>query len=355
MFSVLIGLALLAQQPDIEALRLRVDSLRAIERVQRAARDRADSIRRAQRLEEGAGSLDTVLVAGFSVVARDKSVDRIARLFEEVWRERGAALLGPDALNNTVFVVQDRNRFGALDALKSRDHHHAIVLAREPWQRSAQVWVALASVYSGKLSPQLREWLEGASIGRDARSMREAVYRQIALQPNTAAQQCLQGNAQRCLDALGLRDAGARFERRYTPDELRAYVLGGNRARQHLLRAHPCFANRNDNACLELITNPTRLIPMSADARISFFDFLLKRAGPTAFGRLQAVQELPVEQQLAALAPGGLEQAANEWRQQIATAEPNRLGASLAVAGSTLFWVLLLAAAGTRSTRWRLA
>lgn len=351
MSSWLLLLSLAVQQPDTLRMKARIDSLKAIAEAARAAMHRADSIRHAENNAQGAGTLDTVTVEGINIVARGKSIQAIAALFEAVLREHEAGIGIGHAIKGATFLVQDADRIGALAALHARPDHYYLQLPRRNKARRTAIWQSMRGVATSRLSPELRAWLDGATLELNPAKTRMAAFRELKLRQISSVGQCVAGAQARCLDALGLREPGPLFTNRYTRAELRDVFISTH-GKRGAMAMHPCLAASDAEACLKAL-NPARLVPLNINARMSFLDELMAAADAGALPRLQAARG-PVTEQLSALAPGGLERAAASWRAAVLAAPPKRLSASLATAASTLVWILILAAIGMRSTRWRL-
>jgi hypothetical protein len=214
------------------------------------------------------------------------------------------------------------------------------------------------------------------------------VYRELAGAPNLAAKECFDGNLPWCWEALGVNDVQGGGLDWDSPAERRRLVE--SRYEEYLAQGRPilvysrfggpphregerltqlgillrgCLVLDLDRACdlvLEgyhrpgLRTGKDYGLPLSGAARGTLVGEALALGGPGSFTRLLSRPQDPLRDRLAYAAGVPAETLIARWREQVLESKPNAQAGLLLSPLSLLFWLVLLVALATRSTRWRL-
>src|SRR5687767_14595351 len=322
-------------------LRALLDSIVPAHAAAEAAAARRDSADRRLILERSASSIDTVTVGPFRMVRPKGKGQRTIRSFEAAWQHRDEWMNAAEPqLRTMVFLVGTGEPTPIYDVLRRRPRHFRVSLP--PWERRHGRLSAenqIASALTVTLPKDVREWLRGAAVGGP--DFLEQGYRNLAASGSSISRECYRGRPERCLDALGVTGPGPDWSRWYTIDDLRelARPTGGNREK---LLKHPCFAEQNDRACLEIYAQrnpPGPNPPLSGVTRASFVNYLLRHGSPDAFRILADSASRPIQARLTAMAEGNLVRAVAEWRKTVEAGRPRPVAASVSTRLTTLFWV----------------
>ncbi|MFC1660308.1 hypothetical protein ACFL3S_02430, partial [Gemmatimonadota bacterium] len=159
------------------------------------------------------------------------------------------------------------------------------------------------------------------------------------------------------------------WEEWYSPEERRLLVQSRygfwlredvERFGRSWLLAHGCVRLSLDRACLLLLRDPwsTRTapvrIPLETEARASLVAEALAQGREGAFTRFAAHPESLLRDRLASAANLHPDTLMVRWRARVLEARPELHAGLLLSPVSLAFWILILLALATRSTRWRL-
>lgn len=355
--------AVAAQTPEatgaeLEAARVRLDSLLAL----KAAADRAvaieDSVARERAERNPSVRLDTVRVGPLTVVTRADASARVGAAFSTAWSRLSDVVGGATApLASTTYLVEYGDRVREFSPYVGRPGYSRVWLPRlrsSAWlARAAET--ALGQTLAAALPDSLRAWLGDQPIG--AASPGAAAYRGLALSPAPSAHRCLAGDVPACVDALGLSGVAPDWGAWYGPEQRRAIVRGFARPRRVDLDLYDdCVRGGGDAACLGYLERHAAPPPaLPAAVRAGFLDFALGRAAPDGYGRLLGVALDAAPAAAVARATGEpIERVAREWRRRALAARPHSLAGLGGGLLLTVFWLAVFAAFAMRSTRWRL-
>lgn len=352
------------QETEVE-LQRRIDSLEVLvadaygeAEAARVARARAE-----MRIAEAEYSLDTLLVAGMTIVTRDEDASAARDLFAEVWNESFQGFesrLLPDRTFTYLRAAYD------LDPIPVDGPHEGVVLpvwlSRE--QAKARIRGAIGRVLSEDLdgSP-LGAWLRGGPFTAPTPS---EVYRRMVLARSIAVDRCLADDIAACTSALGLGPSGHSVSIWYSPDQRRARALeaasfdedrGASPMSDPL---GPALARCVDlvapDACDVLLEGQgDSFSPLSFRVRATLADVALELGGDGAWNRLIEDPSATPEEALTHAAGVSLDELVAAWRARIVDNRPEVQAGLPGNAARAVLWILLFVALSTRSTRWRFA
>jgi hypothetical protein len=297
-----------SQPTEAELLRA-IESMRPVLEEARAA---AAAARERRELEEAARPLSAaqlVRVGPLAILAPPEQAELAASLFEEVWRESFDGVSGSPSLAVHVFVF--RWTWTSAEPLRvdaGASGHTALrrVELTRAWARTrgaakVRVREALWAVLRNDLAEQspLRGW-----VGSHPFPSGERVSRLVTLEPATENRECLAGDDDACLAALGLAGGGMSV-----PPEAPAMVL------------------------------------MEA----------VRMGGPGAWARLLERSHAEPAEALELAAGVEVRAVAAAWRDALLEQRPEIHAGLAGQAARALLWFLVLAGLATRSTRWRIA
>ena len=187
------------------------------------------------------------------------------------------------------------------------------------------------------------------------------MYRRMVVTPSTAVRGCVEGDADQCLVALGLRDDGYPIDDWYDAGERRLLVrreigrldregAGGKTCVEGSLEA--CDTALRDYS--DRYQDARWASPVAEDVRASMLWYALQQGGTGAWGRLLDHAD---DDPLSALqAASGLDGPvlARGWRAWLLASRPADHAGLGSLTLGALFWFLLLITFAARSTRWRL-
>lgn len=349
---------LAAQDAVLEQARLRarIDSLTVVHAAARAAWDSVRAAERRARLESGV-ELDTQRIGPLTLVSTPRIAPLARRSTEEALESYGAvAQAARSALDSTVLLVDMQENVRAFEGMRSLPNHRMVWLPRwrpDAWRRRA-IERHVGLILAGSLPPELQAWLsrEGVWAQDDARLAR--VHRSLAADASPAADECREGAVDRCWDALGLGDAGAHWERWYTPRQLVGLALS-RRARWSDRAGDDCERERSVEACAEYLAGrggPPP--PLAAEARASLLTHVVATGGAEAWRRLATDSIGTARERLVAASGVSADSLISSWRRGVLDARPRHSAGLAASWLLTMFWVVVVASLAMRSTRWRL-
>ena len=340
--------------PPIERLRLRADSL---ERAIALAEARVQALRPAAHVDERV-ALDTQRVGPIRVVSDRRQSGRAREIVTSALSELGDLPASAVRSLDSTYLLVAIGGGTAFDENRADERSVQVSLPR--WMpRSRQAWrVAQAiGVALGRALPEdLRTWSGFGGVPLNSDAMYRETYRSLALSTSPAARDCLDGDVARCLDALSLTAPGASWERWYDEATLVAWART-EAQRQYTTGelAHACEAGRTLAACRALIDRrggPPP--PLPAIARVSLLAFVVEERGTSAWDVLVTDTTGALADRLAAAAGTDAAALIGAWRARVVAERPARFGELGGSSAATLFWVAILAALASRSTRWRL-
>jgi hypothetical protein len=187
------------------------------------------------------------------------------------------------------------------------------------------------------------------------------LYRRMVVAPSAAVRECLEGDADRCLVALGLDDDGYLIDDWYDADERRLLVTRQIKRFGLEGEGPEACMDGSRQACDAVLRDysgrysETRWAsPVDLDVHSSMLWYALQQGGAGAWGRLlDHADDDPLSALQAASGLDG-QALAEGWRAWLLESRPTTHAGSGSLAVGALFWFLLLITFAARSTRWRL-
>lgn len=345
-------------------LEARIDSLLPIRDRAMARAAVADSLATLERRRRGAVESERIRVGPLSLVVRSGQTEEAREIMGDTW-EHFEPLLGEQALE----LFQDHVfTFHVYAGLRDR------IFVERPEDRIQRVEInaafgedrlrekaanAVATVLSEGLDPELRSWGRITAPGVLRRD--EWLYREMITASSVAVRRCLEGELERCWEAVDATQTdGDRWERLYTPADRMELALEAGRPSSYggtekVTLYERCVGQGADDACADFLrqTYGEDYVPLSVSARSALLGLALERGGEGAFTRL-AGSEGSIRSRLEAAAQMDSNELMAAWLERIREARPRRMEGAPATRWSTLFWILVLGFLATRSTRWRL-
>jgi len=219
----------------------------------------------------------------------------------------------------------------------------------------------LANVPIESPDRRLADWLgEPIRPLRRPEHDRALVYVRLVTAPSEVARACFLGDIARCRTALDLVDTADAFLRWYPSAAERRHVLETafpdyfNRSAS-AATWHTCVTG-NDTACIELLRSlPSGSIPriLDSDARRLLVHVALRMGGREAYGRLLADSNASLSARLARASGVPADTILARWRAAIIASRPKPVTLPNWGIIAALFWTIVLAVCGMRSSRWR--
>ncbi len=353
----LLGLATTAPAQDttLTTLRHRADSLAAEWRRADLLAQLADSIER----ERATGGRDTIAVGALHIIANRSPLplrEAAARAWVVV-----DSLYGPAAQR-----LADRPYFIlAVDPDTAARRPVLRVGLEVAWNLSVDdlTNLLLANIPLAPPDRGLDTWL-GAPLRPRLESTRDfaRLYIRLVTAPSQAVRLCFLGDIPSCRSVLDLDDSDSSYLQWYASPAERRAVLQRSFA-DYFNRPATAVTWRqctrgNDGDCVQLLgTLPHGSIapPLDSDAHRLLAHVALRIGGRAAYGRLLADSNLALSERLSAAAGVGLDTVLVRWRADILAARPAAVTVPRWGVPAALGWILLLAACGLRSSRWRVA
>ncbi|MBW7933778.1 MAG: hypothetical protein H3C62_09250 [Gemmatimonadaceae bacterium] len=375
--------ALVAQQDralvaERNALRARVDSLRALEPALRAAADDSglvDTVRVATLRLRTTPALASVAQSALALALEDArrvlgaDADSVAARLALTLREnrttarrRFSSLIG-----TTIVPTPERITSVTLDG---QDHGVALAGARLDYPIDAEalrasVLMVFERSAGSRLAPETVTWLNGRVPLRATRAaLDEELYRALATSDAAVVRRCAAGDRAACrlgfgLDSLPTDRVGAWYEASDLP--ALAKRSGDPMQRSALSVAlsiderDACTVARQIESCrrmIALLPATAFRIPMPDVARASLARLALEIGGPQAFDRWRANQAATVGEQLAAAASIDTDELVARWMARIQAARPKSPLPGPTFALASLACVLVCAGVALRGQPW---
>ncbi len=329
-------------------------------REQRAVQARQDAAALARAAARVRGLLDTISVGPLRIVT-PRGQERAAReLFADAWGGYEPQVHDSPALAHTLFTFQWALKSETIPARGDVER------VRMPlWETRGSVEDAIGQAVGTALAADLSTTRTGRTwLNVPVRPVADPadVYRALAATPAKVNRSCLEGDADACAQALGLEVKPGSWRSWFTPQERRDQVraeFSPFAGPYHALRT--ACVDGSDGACDELLgvaysrswrTQTPGTLPDYG--RQSLLWFALQRGGAGAWARLLKDPEAPPEQALAAASGLGVNQLVAAWRGWVLEQRPDVAAGLSGGMLATGLWILLFAALGMRSTRWRL-
>lgn len=264
-------------------------------------------------------------------------------------------------LGGTVFAVWvdsiRRAQKGVILAPRTDGHETAgqfIFASPEAIARALSMHALHVLGASGR--PNLIGWIPGLPVD----SATGAVWRDVRLQlvssRSTIARRCYAGELTACKAALGLVTEADPATAWYDSTTRRALVEEARWARRQWPRETAACLAGKDSTCVELLrTSPSSYqlnAPGSAGARHALMQVAFDMGGPGGLERLSASEDTPTAA-VSAIARAPIDSVVARWQRHAHDAGVESESVSPAVALTSTIWVLMLAAASLRSSRWR--
>lgn len=204
----------------------------------------------------------------------------------------------------------------------------------------------------------IRDWLVTRTPnGSTEYSHQRSAYSDLAASPFVSAQACLAGDIGECRRALGLIA---------TSDGLMTWYDPADRVQMAQQRSAPsarfyprrssiydgCVERGEDASCRDFLASSHIEPPLPPSIRETIVLEALRTGGEGAYGRLRRASGT-VEQRLAAAAGVSGDSLITIWRAALIDAAGQPTAATLPIGSAAVFWTLVFAALGLRSTRWR--
>jgi hypothetical protein len=190
-------------RPDLSRLTARLDSLREASTQANHVASVADSIRRHEQFA-GGGSIDTLEVGPFFVIASKGEARTAKKYFNRAWASySGIVGTAPSPLDGHLFSF-----LGETDLRWDPDldiEGATVVDAMwAPGGRESFVSKRMGVVLNQSLPEDLARWTGGFFLPSDPDQQLEWTYRQLVMTRSSAVADCHRGVLPRCWDALGL-------------------------------------------------------------------------------------------------------------------------------------------------------
>ena len=350
----------------IEALRPEVDEAARLVRL--ADRARADSVRAANQIPQ-----DTVIVGVFEVVTVDGQGMLARDIFQAQVEEFARLIRGSEELFRDHTWVFDYGWWRRPIYVDAEVVHEVLMSRRYSRERLAgKVRRAMGDALLKALPEDaggLADWAQtGSFLPPDDWS---GFYREMVSTPSLAVRRCFEGDLRWCWEAVGLSDREGGDRDWYSPAERRRLVESryefwlwpeDNRLETRVLLVRGCLLLESDRACDLVLEGYPRndweerldyRIPFSGAARGTLVAEALRIGGEGAFTRLVSQPEEPIKDRLVHAAGVPAETLMAEWRDRVLNARPNTQAGLLLSPAALVFWLILIIALATRSTRWR--
>jgi hypothetical protein len=315
----------------------------------READDTLDSILVAERRAATTFNADTAAVGPFLVTAKVDQIDDAVEVYSAAWSRIEKILSG----------WPTTERLGVLPYLRSREAFRSAptngVFVR-PWHpRSRAEGAAFAAIqkriFDWAMPRGTRMWAPELDLRGEGLEM---AYFNLILTPAISARKCYEGDADRCWDALGLRNVETSWESWYDADERRAWARrgmwtsGGD-------QVEVCPAGTAQCLVYVKARQEDAPIPAQPYTRASFLGFALRVGGEGALVRLNAGDETTsLAERLVSASGLSPDDLVESWREEVlAAAPPAKTGLSLKLLSGALLWSLVMSGLAMRSTRWR--
>jgi hypothetical protein len=306
-----------------------------------------DSILRAESRAAQAFATDTAAVGPFLVIAGPDQIDDAIEVYSTAW----------DQMKDLLFGWSPPKALRILPYLRSRERYdgpYETGVFIRPWTpRSVAEASALETmkkrVFEWGMPRDTRMW--APELGFEDQDALEFAYRNLIVTAAESARECFEGDADRCWDALGLRNVETSWESWYDADERRLW------ARQASGDSRREVCPDGPSECFIFVTaiQQDAPIPAQPQTRASFLGHALKVGGEGALVRLNAGDENTSFAERLVFASGTSPQELIEsWRAEVlSAAPPAKTGLSLKLLSGALLWSLVLSGFSMRSTRWR--
>lgn len=343
-----------AQEPA--ALRAQLEHLRREQATALAAARRSDHERMAAVL------VDTVREGALTVLVPHTTSGLARAATAEAWRVLHTRFgEAARAVRATEFIVQQAGRPDIVPRAPS-DRVRSLTVAPHTTADIVARWLAIqaASDISMRQDVAFRGWIRSTveafsdSVDRDA-----DVYVELVTKPWTAVKRCYLGDLDGCRRALGLLPAMDMLDQWYDAEDQRRLVatLWGNRSWNSwsgtVTERDACIDGGDVDGCTTILHRQSRLEPPLPAGPRALVGLALDLGGPGAYDRLMASPDRPIADRLAAAARVSADSLITSWRARALAARPQPVTLNTAGAWAALAWVLVLASAALRSTRWR--
>jgi hypothetical protein len=310
---------------------------------------------------ESSAPIDTIRVGTLTVLTQHE----FAALVESGTRMAWDSIrqLGSDTLllvGKTLFVPGPgwQNRYDAAE--------HRATSSSSPLSKNSDENDAAARVLSSIGMLLLEEWkyevfgwLGGRFEMQDAnRTSLGWTYVELVTSPSQAVRACLGGDLNACGSALVLNEVENPELEWYNAAERRV-VVGRRLPGKSPDRAQfwlECVRDSVDAACVQFLTAEADEVPppLSLGARRTLVGVALESGGKGAYSRLVSTGTSDRKASLATAAGQTPDSLLASWRMAVFSARPKPTTLAYGGATTTILWIVLFAAAATRSSRWRL-
>jgi len=352
--AALLAAPLAAQDPVMDRLQRRADSLLSTWREAQRLADIADSLER----ERATAGSDTIAVGALRIIANPSplplraAAERAWPAIDSLYGSAAAALTAQPYIIRTVDP----------DTAIRRSVLH--VGLEVPWDLDVGRTTALLleTVIPPRFDAGLAGWL-GTVLRPTVRAHDEyrAVFLQLVTAPSEAARSCFLGAIPKCADVLELNDSAGILERWYvTAAEREALVRGSFTdyfARGPTAPGLQRCLQHHDDACTGLLQALPRGAlprPLGPEARLALMREALRAGGREAYPRLVADPHAPIATRLASAAGMNLDSLVMRWRERALATRPAPLTLPWWAGLAALAWTAVFGYCAARSSRWRL-
>ena len=204
----------------------------------------------------------------------------------------------------------------------------------------------------------IRDWLVARTPnGNTEYTHQRSAYRDLAASPFAAARACLGGDIGECRRALGLIETTDGLVTWYAPAD-RVLMAQGHSPPSP--RFYPrrssiydgCVERQEDASCRDFLASSHIEPPLPPSMRETLVLEALRTGGEGAYGRLRRASG-SVEDRLSAAAGVSGDSLITTWRAALIGAAGQPTSTTVPIGLTAVFWALMFAAFGLRSTRWR--
>jgi hypothetical protein len=346
------------QAPDtvLTMIRAELDSLIPLMRAMKKEADRAEWLMRKKALEEDQLPVDTFSAGPFRIIALPDQRTLAEEVFQAAREELRPLVEGSEELLEpwTFLFHHYWSRDGMVlegDTLLRR-----VTLSKRYPRTSLErtATEVVGDVLMRGMPQELSEWSGGQPR---VESRRLAwVARELLTTASHAVRRCYHGDLEWCVEAMGLGEEEASWERWYTPSELRLYIRNAGRPVHIHLEVlwDGCVLAELQEACSAFLREREPVIPFSVEARASLLGHALWAGEPGTFGRLRGAEAQPLLNQLSSAAGMPPDSLLASWRRSALDARVSAWAGLVRSPLSVLLWIVFFGALAVRSTRWRL-
>lgn len=344
-------MGLAAQQDDATREQQLVEQLTRLQTHQQELReaDRAlESMLQARRRAAMTVELDTASVGPFLVVALPEQLSDAVEVFTGAWTKLEESVSDWSPTDEDRAFIFHKTNDGYMGGSRRG------VQAR-PWYPRARVEArALAAlqkrIFDTGVPLEARSW--AAELGLGDRHTLEYAYRNLIITAAESARDCFEGDAERCWDALGLRNVESSWASWYDAAERRAWA-----APYALTTGGVDSCENSTGSCLAYLEANTERAPIPVEplARASFLGHVLRVGGEGALDRLgEGDEDTLLADRLVHASGMSPDDLIVSWRTEVLAAAPaSQRGMSLKLLSAGLFWSMVFSGFSLRSTRWR--